>query len=687
MSFVIIIHFKNHKMTLRILLMSLLPLLSFAQSNSKVAMPKNTQSNDKGPVELKRNALYNLDEIKVRWKKAALENCPGVPCPTFSVPGPCSSIVAAPTSPSSASVSFVPPTSDGGSPITGYIVTATSTPSAPAKRKSSSVITVTGTSSPIVVTGLTFGVNYIFSVVATNAAGGSPPITTTTTVTPCTLNTAGTASSITLIVNTALTPSITIATTGATGIGTATGLPAGVTAVWASNVITISGTPTAAGTFNYTIPLTGGCGSVDATGTITVSACTPNTAGTASPITLIVNTALTPSITITTTGATGIGTATGLPAGVTAVWASNVITISGTPAASGTFNYTIPLTGGCGSVNATGTITVSSCTPNTAGTASPITLIVNTALTPSITIATTGATGIGTATGLPAGVTAVWASNVITISGTPTAAGTFNYTIPLTGGCGSVNATGTITVSACPTPTITDIDGNTYNTVSIGIQCWMRENLRVRRYNNGTEIRFDASGTSTGTTGSPTWSGTGREYGAHTIYAHDSATTTPSNLTSYGYLYNWYAAKGIYKTGVIASTDTLNICPSGWHVPSDSDWNKLVIFIDSDADTNRLSGNYSTSAGKKLKKNHPLWTTNTGNDDSGFSALPGGTRANGGSFGGSSLSIGNVASFWSVTQYLGVSPYHHQLNHNNDNVRKSATIYKSLGASVRCLID
>jgi uncharacterized protein (TIGR02145 family) len=311
---------------------------------------------------------------------------------------------------------------------------------------------------------------------------------------------------------------------------------------------------------------------------------------------------------------------------------------------------------------------------------------VNTALTPSITIATTGATGIGTATGLPAGVTAVWASNVITISGTPTAAGTFNYTIPLTGGCGSVNATGTITVSACPTPTITDIDGNTYNTVSIGIQCWMRENLRVRKYNDGTEIRFDASGGVLGTT-SQTWSGTGREYGAHTIYAHDSATTTPSNLTSYGYLYNWYAAKGIYKTGVIASTDTLNICPSGWHVPSDSDWNKLVIFIDSDADTNRLSGNYSTSAGKKLKKNHPLWTTNTGNDDSGFSALPGGTRANGGSFGGSSLSIGNVASFWSVTQYLGESPYHHQLNHNNDNVRKSTTIYKSLGASVRCLID
>ena len=362
MSFVIIKHFKNHKMTLRILLMSLLPLLSFAQSNSKVAMPKNTQSNDKGPVELKRNALYNLDEIKVRWKKAALENCPGVPCPTFSVPGPCSSIVATPTSPSSASVSFVPPASDGGSPITGYIVTATSTPSAPAKRKSSAIITVTGTSSPIVVTGLTFGVNYIFSVVATNAAGGSPPITTTTTVTPCTLNTAGTASSSpTLTVNTVLT-NITIATTGATGISTATGLPAGVTAVWASNVITISGTPTASGTFNYTIPLTGGCGSVNATGSITVISCPNNTFVNPTPSVNDNTCGFSPisSITISTTGATGIGTPTGLPSGVTATWSANVITISGRITTSvgipGTFNYSIPLTGGCGSVNATGSI-------------------------------------------------------------------------------------------------------------------------------------------------------------------------------------------------------------------------------------------------------------------------------------------------------------------------------------------
>ncbi|SHF89206.1 Por secretion system C-terminal sorting domain-containing protein [Flavobacterium fluvii] len=84
---------------------------------------------------------------------------------------------------------------------------------------------------------------------------------------------------------------------------------------------------------------------------------------------------------------------------------------------------------------------------NTVGTASSSpTPCINTIMT-SITHATTNATGIGIPTGLPTGVTAAWASNTITIGGTPTQPGTFNYSIPLTGGCGTVNATGTITVN------------------------------------------------------------------------------------------------------------------------------------------------------------------------------------------------------------------------------------------------
>ncbi len=169
--------------------------------------------------------------------------------------------------------------------------------------------------------------------------------------------------------------------------------------------------------------------------TVSAASSTPN---------LCIMTVLT-NITHTTTGATGIGVASGLPAGVMANFASNTITISGTPSASGTFMYTIPLAGGCGSVNATGTITVKANNTVSAPSSTP-TLCLGTGLT-NITHTTTGATGIGVASSLPAGVMANFASNTITISGTPIANGTFMYSIPLTGGCGNVSAMGTITVN------------------------------------------------------------------------------------------------------------------------------------------------------------------------------------------------------------------------------------------------
>jgi hypothetical protein len=194
----------------------------------------------------------------------------------------------------------------------------------------------------------------------------------------------GPSSSPTLCINTALSAAITHNTTGATGIGTPTGLPAGLTAAWVDDVITISGTPTASGTFNYSIPLTGGSETGNATGTIIV---TPNmTAGAASSTPdVCVNTALLAAITHTTTGATGIGTPTGLPAGVTASWSNNTITINGTPTTSepakdGVFSYSIPLTGGCGTANATGTITVLNYTTVSSPSSTP-TLCINTALT------------------------------------------------------------------------------------------------------------------------------------------------------------------------------------------------------------------------------------------------------------------------------------------------------------------
>ncbi|MCA6421885.1 MAG: BspA family leucine-rich repeat surface protein, partial [Flavobacterium sp.] len=219
------------------------------------------------------------------------------------------------------------------------------------------------------------------------------------------------------------------------------GLPPGITGAVSAGVVSISGTPTTAGVYNYSVD---GCGVL--TGTITVVNCSVSAAS-SSP-TVCEQTTLTP-ITHTTTIATGIGTPSGLPSGVSASWIANTITISGTPTASGTFNYSIPLTGGCGVVNATGTITVA--TSNTIARTSAVgsdaqTVCVGLPIT-TITYATTGATG-ATVTNLPTGVTANWAANVLTISGTPTVAGSaLTYTVTLTGGCGSTNTTGTITVN------------------------------------------------------------------------------------------------------------------------------------------------------------------------------------------------------------------------------------------------
>ena len=119
-------------------------------------------------------------------------------------------------------------------------------------------------------------------------------------------------------------------------------------------------------------------------------------------------------------------------------------------------NYDIYYRANCGSSTSAWSLTSNFSTPNSVSAASSTpTLCQGTVLT-SITHNTQGATGIGTATGLPAGVTATWASNTITISGTPSASGTFNYSIPLTGGFGSLNATGTITVLEAPiAPTAT----------------------------------------------------------------------------------------------------------------------------------------------------------------------------------------------------------------------------------------
>ena len=137
-------------------------------------------------------------------------------------------------------------------------------------------------------------------------------------------------------------------------------MPTGLSGSWSAGVYTVIGTPTVAGTYSFTITTSGGCGVASTTASLVV---TPNNTITLSSAsgtesqTVCINTAIT-SATYTTTGATG-ATFAGLPAGVDGAWLNNVVTISGTPTASGTFTYTITLTGGCGVITKTGVIVIS----------------------------------------------------------------------------------------------------------------------------------------------------------------------------------------------------------------------------------------------------------------------------------------------------------------------------------------
>jgi len=104
---------------------------------------------------------------------------------------------------------------------------------------------------------------------------------------------------------------------------------------------------------------------------------------------------------------------------------------------------------------------------------------------------------------------------------------------------------------------ITDIDGNEYNTVVIGTQIWMKENLKTTKYNDATLITY-ITDTSDWITASE----------AYCWYANDSATCK----ATYGALYNWYAVDP-------SSNGNRNICPTGWHVPTDGEWATLTIFL------------------------------------------------------------------------------------------------------------
>lgn len=121
----------------------------------------------------------------------------------------------------------------------------------------------------------------------------------------------------------------------------------------------------------------------------------------------------------------------------------------------------------------------------------------------------------------------------------------------------------TIDAQPCPgNPTVTDYDGNVYNTVQIGNQCWMKENLKTNHYSDGTSISL---GTATSTSI------------AYRYYPNNNS----ANIDDYGYLYNWKAVRRNSTSSDSNPSNVQGVCPTGWHVPSRSEWLQLISYVGS----------------------------------------------------------------------------------------------------------
>jgi uncharacterized protein (TIGR02145 family) len=219
----------------------------------------------------------------------------------------------------------------------------------------------------------------------------------------------------------------------------------------------------------------------------------------------------------------------------------------------------------------------------------------------------------------------------------------------------TITAAGIILITSCTksetTPnsdnTIKDIDGNIYTSVVIGTQTWMVENLKTTKYSNGDPIQVVTDGT--------LWNNL--TTGAYCNYSNDI-----NNASIYGRMYNWYAVSDVRK-----------IAPAGWHVATDAEWTTLTAYLDDNI------------AGNKLKESgNTHWSSlNTdATNETGFTALPGGTRV---SFGFGSLGLYGV--WWSSTETNLSSACVRDMGYGNKNVERVVDEGKENGCSVRCVKD
>jgi uncharacterized protein (TIGR02145 family) len=198
--------------------------------------------------------------------------------------------------------------------------------------------------------------------------------------------------------------------------------------------------------------------------------------------------------------------------------------------------------------------------------------------------------------------------------------------------------------------TMTDQDGNIYRTITIGTQTWMAENLRTTKYQNGDPIPniIDQEAWLDLTTG------------AYCVYDNSQNI---SDIATYGRLYNWYAVE-----------DNRNISPSGWHVPTDAEWEILISYLEEN-ESNKL---------RETDSIHWIYPSpeHVATNETGFTALPGGHRVSVYGF----KDIGVMGFWWSATESVYGSPYIRFMYANRSSVSRNYNA-KFVGYSVRCVKD
>jgi len=201
---------------------------------------------------------------------------------------------------------------------------------------------------------------------------------------------------------------------------------------------------------------------------------------------------------------------------------------------------------------------------------------------------------------------------------------------------------------------VSDVEGYLYQTVLINNKVWMAENLRTKKYNDNSDV--------TPVTDGAVWAALTTE--AYCWYGNDETT----NKTLYGAMYNWYAVnKG-------------NLCPTGWHVPTDAEFTSLEMFLGM---TQAQADGYSwrgTDEGTKLKSTAG-WTTGNGTNTVGFTALPGGYRYY---LDGGFAGAGTIGYWWSSDQVNTTNAYYRRMDGANAGIFREGAV-KAAGKSVRCL--